>query len=172
MPVHRGLGANMADRARAAAQRLDLPAGGQRRLGDVPADEAGGAGYEDFHAGIIGDWCAADSFRYTEIVSARSEIEAAVLSWPGTRANPHRFGGVEFTLGTREIGHLHGNSLADIPFPTKVRDELIAAGLAQPHHILPDTGWISFRIRSDEDVQAAIALFKRSYDIANKQKTK
>lgn len=105
-------------------------------------------------------------------MSARSEIESAVLAWPGTSAHPHRFGGVEFQFGTREIGHLHGNVLLDIPFPTKVYDELIAAGLAQPHHVLPDSGWISFRIRAAEDIEAAIALLKRSYDIANQQKAK
>jgi len=109
---------------------------------------------------------------YTLEMSARSVIESEVLSWPGTSAHPHRFGGVEYQLGTREIGHLHGNTLLDIPFPTKVRDELIAAGQAEPHHVVPDSGWISFRIRKEEDVQAAIALLKRSYDIANKQKAK
>lgn len=101
---------------------------------------------------------------------ARAVIEAEVLSWPKTSAHPHRFGGVGFRLGTREIGHLHGNKLLDVPFPTKVRNELIAAGLAQPHHVMPDSGWISFYIQKDEDVQAAIDLIKRSYEIASKQR--
>lgn len=105
-------------------------------------------------------------------MSARSVIESEVLAWPGTSAHPHRFSGVEFKFGTREIGHLHGNSLLDIPFPTKVHNELIAAGLAEPHHVLPDSGWISFRIHKEEDLQAAIALLKRSYDIANRQRAK
>ncbi len=103
-------------------------------------------------------------------MSARSVIESEVLSWAGTSAYPHRFGGVEFQLGTREIGHLHGNSLLDIPFPTQVHDELIASGLAEPHHVLPDSGWISFRIRNEEDVLAAISLLRRSYKIADRQK--
>ena len=83
---------------------------------------------------------------------------------------PHRFGGLEYRLGTREIGHIHGDALVDIPFPTKVRDEIIAAGLAERHHVLPESGWVSFFLRKPEDVQAAIALFKRSYDIAVRQK--
>ena len=105
-------------------------------------------------------------------MSARSIIEAEALSWPGVSGHPHRFGGTEFRLGTRELGHLHGNKLLDIPFPTKVRDELIAAGKAQPHHVMPDSGWISFYIRKEEDVNAAIELLKRSYEIASKQKAK
>jgi hypothetical protein len=105
-------------------------------------------------------------------MSARAVIESQVLSWAGTSAHQHRFGGIEFQLGTREIGHLHGNTLLDIPFPTKIHDGLIAAGLAESHHVLPESGWISFRIRKAEDVQAAISLLRRSYEIANKQKAK
>ena len=79
---------------------------------------------------------------------------------------PHRFGGTEFRLGRREIGHIHGDHLVDIPFPKKVRNELIAAGLAEPHHILPESGWISFYIRRGDQVESAIALLRRSYDLA------
>jgi len=104
--------------------------------------------------------------------SARSVIEAEVLSWPGTSAHAHRFGGVEFRLNTRELGHLHGNVLLDIPFPSKVRDELVASGQAEPHHVLPESGWISFRIHNAEDVEVAIGLLRRSYEIAGSQKSK
>lgn len=101
---------------------------------------------------------------------AGNTIRETVTAWEGISAHPHQFGGTEYQFGTREIGHMHGDTLVDIPFPTKVRDEIIAAGLAQPHHILPDSGWISFYVRQAEDVQRAIELFRRSYKIARKQK--
>ncbi|HEX5840391.1 MAG TPA: luciferase family protein [Anaerolineales bacterium] len=103
---------------------------------------------------------------------AQAHITEAVTSWAGVTARPHRFGGVEYVIGRREIGHIHGDSLVDIPFPKKVRDEIVAAGRAQPHHILPDSGWISFILRQDSDVEQAIALLKESYRIAIKQKSK
>jgi hypothetical protein len=31
-------------------------------------------------------------------------IRAEVLAWPGIAEAPHRFGGIEFRLGTRELG--------------------------------------------------------------------
>jgi predicted DNA-binding protein (MmcQ/YjbR family) len=83
---------------------------------------------------------------------------------------PHRFGGLEYRLGTRELGHIHGDALVDIPFPKKVRDEIVNNKLAQPHHILPETGWISFYLRKEDDVQKVIELLHRSYEIALKQK--
>ena len=91
-------------------------------------------------------------------------IEREVLSWPNVTAHPHRFGGVEFQVNQHEIGHLHGDHLADLPFPVRVRRELVADGRASPHHILPDTGWVSYYIRSAADLAGAIALFRLNYD--------
>ena len=106
------------------------------------------------------------------INDAQERITQAVTAWEGVSVQPHRFGGVEYGIGKREIGHIHGNHLVDIPFPKKVRDEIVAAGRAAPHHILPETGWVSFYLRRDEDVAQAIALLFESYQIAQKQKSK
>jgi predicted DNA-binding protein (MmcQ/YjbR family) len=104
------------------------------------------------------------------VIGAREAVESAVLQWAHVEAHPHRFGGREYRIGRREIGHIHGDHLLDIPFPTKVRDEVIAAGLAEPHHLLPDTGWISFYFRDAADPERAIALLRRSYELALAQK--
>lgn len=72
--------------------------------------------------------------------NAQRTIENVVTSWEGVETHPHRFGGREFRLGTREIGHVHGDRLVDLPFPIKVRDELIVKGEAEKHHVLPDSG--------------------------------
>jgi hypothetical protein len=65
---------------------------------------------------------------------------------------------------------VHGDYLVDIPFPKKVRDELVAAGRAEPHHVLPESGWISFYLRQPADVEQAIRLFRRSFELALKQR--
>jgi len=92
------------------------------------------------------------------------QIEREVASWDGVVVNPHRFGGIEFKVGRREIGHLHGSRLADIPFPVSVREQLVAEGTAERHHVLPESGWISYRIRSERDVPTVVKLFRLSYD--------
>ena len=101
---------------------------------------------------------------------ASKQIVDTLLTWQGIETHLHRFGGTEFRIGKREIGHIHGDSLVDIPFPKKIRDEIVAAKEAEPHHILPETGWVSFYLREEADVERAIALLKRSYEIALKQK--
>lgn len=104
------------------------------------------------------------------IQGAKEQIMQAVLSWEGVTPHAHRFGGTEFRLGRREIGHIHGDTLVDIPFPKKVRDEIVAAGRAEPHHVLPESGWISFYLRETADVEQAIGLFRQSFELALKQR--
>lgn len=95
---------------------------------------------------------------------AGERIRAELLTWPGVSAEPHRFGGLEYRLGRKEMGHVHGDRLADLPFPRKIHDELIAARRAEPHHVLPDTGWVSRRIASAEEADDVIALFRINYE--------
>ena len=99
-------------------------------------------------------------------MSVAETIRGELLSWDGVTAEPHRFGGVEFLLGRRELGHLHGDRLADLPFPRRVRDELVESGRARPHHVLPDSGWVSVSIVGPEDVANVLGLFRMSYDRA------
>ena len=94
----------------------------------------------------------------------RERIEREVLGWPGVEARSHRFGGVEFRVSGHEIGHLHGDRLADLPFPRRVREELVQAGKARVHHVMPHTGWVSYPINQPEDVKGALELFRRNYD--------
>lgn len=103
---------------------------------------------------------------------AQEAITKALAGWQGITVREHRFGGVEYVIGKREIGHIHGDHLVDVPFPKKVRDELVASGRAQAHHILSDTGWVSFYLREPGDVAQAISLLAASYEIAQRQKSK
>lgn len=106
------------------------------------------------------------------VKGAPNKIHQAIMGCTDISAGMHRFGGTEYKLGKREIGHVHGDYLVDIPFPLKMRNEIINKGEAQPHHILPESGWVSIYLRKDEDVYRAINLLKRSYEIAVEQKKK
>ncbi|MBZ0298998.1 MAG: DUF5519 family protein [Anaerolineae bacterium] len=90
-------------------------------------------------------------------------VVATVRGWDGVTVAPHRFGGQEFKLDQVEIGHVHTGGLVDIPFTRAIREQLVAENRAQPHHILPDTGWISFTMRAPADVEAVLDLLRLSY---------
>lgn len=96
--------------------------------------------------------------------NAQQLINAAVMQWPDVTSGQHRFGGLEWRIGQTEVGHIHGNEWVDIVFPSKVRDELVAAGRAEPHHIYPEIG-ISFYLNEPADIERAIELLRTSYDL-------
>jgi len=106
------------------------------------------------------------------VKGAGQQIHEAVARWEEIEHAPHRFGGTEFRVGRREIGHVHGDSLVDIPFPRHVRDELVRSGEAEPHHILPKSGWVSVFLRNPDDVERAIRLLRKSYEIALASQTR
>lgn len=91
-------------------------------------------------------------------------IVREVSAWPGVTTGRHRFGGTEFRVGRRELGHLHGDRLADLPFPLLVRNDLVDAGRAAPHHIQPESGWVSYLLHSHADIAPVVALFRLNYD--------
>ena len=80
------------------------------------------------------------------------KIDREVGKWVGVTSGSHRFGGTEYKIGGREIGHIHGDGLVDIPFPMPIRNEVIGAGLARPHHIYPKSEWVSIFLEHDSDI--------------------
>jgi hypothetical protein len=92
-----------------------------------------------------------------------SRLEGEVSAWPGVSAHPHRFGGKEFRFGKAEIGHVHGDGTVDIPFPRTIHAALLEEGQAEEHRWVPDSGWTTFKIRGEADIQHGVGLMRLSY---------
>ena len=90
-------------------------------------------------------------------------ISKEIISWPYVTAEPHRFGGIEFRVNNREMGHIHGERVADIAFSMNLRNELVNSGRVKPHHVLPQSGWVSYYINKEDDITAVIELFRLRY---------
>lgn len=118
---------------------------------------------EQVLASVVGEQEATRSNR----IETRESLIREIASWKEVSVHQHRFGGVEFRVGRRELGHLHA-AFADLPFPHRVRDELIAAGRARPHHVLPDSGWVTVPMRKAEEFANVTELFRRNYQRAIK----
>jgi hypothetical protein len=52
---------------------------------------------------------------------------------------------------------------ADLPFPVRIREELVAAGRADLHYLHPKSGWITHHIRDEQDIEVIIELFRLNY---------
>jgi hypothetical protein len=92
-------------------------------------------------------------------LSAMEQLEAEALRLHAVRLKPHRFGGIEFVdEAGRELGHLHGNGLLDVPVGNGAAASLLASGRVRPHHVFPRSKWVSFQIESEADVPFALEL--------------
>jgi hypothetical protein len=101
----------------------------------------------------------------TDTRTPSAQITDEVTSWPGIEAGYGRRGEWAFTLGRREIGHLHGNHAAHFFFPKHVWQELHAAGrIAKPPAFPGRVGPGARRIEGPGDVEDVIALMRLNYD--------
>ncbi|MBZ5686732.1 MAG: DUF5519 family protein [Acidobacteriia bacterium] len=91
------------------------------------------------------------------------KLEEQVAAWPHVSVHPHRFGGREFRLGNGELGHVHLGGTVDIPLTRAVRDALLADGLAEEHRWVPNSGWTTFDVRGEGDLEHALWLMRLSY---------
>ena len=92
-------------------------------------------------------------------------ITEAVTAWPGVRAGTGRRGEFAFTVGRREIGHLHGDRAAHFSFPKQVWAELFEQGRVVHHPVFPGKpGPAARSIDDDADVRDVIELMRLNYD--------
>jgi hypothetical protein len=90
-----------------------------------------------------------------------------VTSWPGVTVGEGRFHSTRFMVGRRELGHLHGSSVLDMPLPKPLKTELIERGEAIPHRFTPPgSGWVTIELAGPDDVQRAIQILRDRYEHA------
>lgn len=91
-------------------------------------------------------------------------ILTEVLGWPGVHTERGRFGATACYFSRRELGHLHGDRVADLPLPRALRDRLVSAGAARQHRWRPDSGWVTIALDSDRAVFEVLALLRTNYE--------
>jgi len=95
------------------------------------------------------------------INTSGAEIEATVDrlidevgGWPGVTVAEHRFGGTEWRVGPREVGHVHAWGMLDVAYLRALRDALIDEGQTGVHHLLDRSGWTTFYVAHELDALA------------------
>jgi Family of unknown function (DUF5519) len=101
----------------------------------------------------------------TQPRTASQHITEEVTSWAGVEAGPGRRGEFAFTVGRRQLGHLHGDHAAHFSFPKQVWAELFEEGRIVHHPVFPGKqGPAARRIDDQADVEDVIALMRLNYD--------
>jgi Family of unknown function (DUF5519) len=94
-----------------------------------------------------------------------SRLIDEVASWPGVTVGEGRFHSTRFTVGRRELGHLHGATVLDLPLPKSMKAELIERGEAIAHRFTPPgSGWVTIELAGPDDVERAIEILRGRYE--------
>lgn len=87
----------------------------------------------------------------------------AVKKLPEVSSHYHRYGGLEFRVHGKEFCHMHGDGLVDLILNREICRKLLLQQRVEPHHVHPDTNWISYPIRKDTDVADLLEIAQRAY---------
>lgn len=101
----------------------------------------------------------------TQTLTTDERITDEVTSWPGVEAGTGRRGEWSFTVGRKEIGHLHGDRVAHFGFPKTLWHQLFDAGRIDYHPVSPGKPGFAARAMQDEaDVQDVITMLRINYE--------
>jgi Luciferase len=95
-------------------------------------------------------------------------VADAVAAWPDVEATihwrfdqPDRVDGVDFYVGSDELGHIHLDGSIHLATTPQLGAELVAEGAGQP--FMWASGWTTASIHR-LGVDGSVALFRRNYD--------
>ena len=98
--------------------------------------------------------------------SVAERIIAQALRWPGVSRERGQLGAVELRIGHRELGHLHGDAVADVPLAPTLQDQLLKDGVLQEQELRRNSGWATIPIETEEGARKALALLRVNYERA------
>jgi len=92
-----------------------------------------------------------------------------LLQLPDVVEAPHSFGGTEYQVNGRQFMHSHGPRYLDIHLSREDQERVLREDKAEQDRFTPArAGWVTFHIRSDEDVEIAKELIMLAYNDARK----
>ncbi len=104
--------------------------------------------------------------------NARFEsLKEWILVRPNVSETYHKFGGTEFQLKGLEFMHNHGPRFLDIRLSKGDQSRVLKEGKARRHRasVHHNTGWVSFSLQEEEDLERAKHLIQMAYRNAKKE---
>jgi hypothetical protein len=95
-----------------------------------------------------------------KVTIAIARITRQLLDWPDVTRSRHRLGGRQFNRRDIEMGHIHSNGVVDIRLSRSEHDEVIRRQLARPHHVAPQSSWVTYYLAGTNDTERVVELFR------------
>lgn len=97
-----------------------------------------------------------------QIFSKMVDLTKELRNIEGVTTKYHKYGGIEFLLNNKEICHMHGDGLIDIRLSKKWRDHYVKQNLVEKHHILEESGWVSYQIKKSDTIDVILDVIKKA----------
>jgi RNA polymerase sigma factor (sigma-70 family) len=95
--------------------------------------------------------------------SVAERIISEALSWPGVSREKGHLGSVLLRVGRYELGHIHGDAVADVPASPELQDQLVRDGMGLERQWRHD-GWVKVPLQTEEGARKALALLRGNYE--------
>ncbi|WP_276259676.1 luciferase family protein [Haloglomus litoreum] len=93
----------------------------------------------------------------------RHEIADQVTAWEGVATTEQADGRTVFTYAGTEFAHIDSDGSLDLPLSRRLRTALVAADRAEHHPVYTETGWTTFEVRGESDIEPAVTLCRLAY---------
>ena len=93
------------------------------------------------------------------------EVVKWVKKLPNIKSKYHKYGGLEFQINGKEICHIHGDGLTDVLLNRECAEKLILNTEAEEHHVIKNSGWISYQINNNTITSELTQIIQRAYDL-------
>ncbi len=94
------------------------------------------------------------------------ELRRRILALPGVTERPDA--GIHedaFFVNRSMFMHIHGYGHCDIRLPSDIQEQVLREGKARQHRWAPDAGYVTFIVRTHEDLESVMGLIQSSYDM-------
>jgi hypothetical protein len=93
------------------------------------------------------------------------KLRQRILSLPGVTEKQNA--GIHedaFFVGGKMFMHIHGSGHCDIRLSKTDQARILAEGKARPHRWAPTAGYVTFKVRKENDLDPALELIRISHD--------
>jgi hypothetical protein len=95
--------------------------------------------------------------------SIEQSIVTQVEQWDGVSTVEKRDGATEFTYDGDDFGHVDDDGSVDLPLSSKLRAALVEAGRTEPHPVYKTSGWTTYWVNVEDDVEDAVKCLRLAY---------
>lgn len=97
------------------------------------------------------------------VFSSMIKLNQWIKTLDNVQTKYHKYGGIEFTINSKEICHIHGDGLVDVKLNHSLKKEFLFKERVEPHHEHPKSNMISYQLKSNNNLELIKEIIRNAY---------